>query len=433
MPGLIARARPREALAETPWTAAGAVFDRRLDRGATAPIAVAFSGGGDSLAALIATLAWARSAGRPVTAIGVDHRLQPQSREWLQFAEAASKRLGAGFRAVAWDAKKPVSGLPAAARAARHRLIADAARTAGASVVVFGHTADDVFEGDLMRAEGSSLGRLREWSPSPAWPEGRGLFIVRPLLAVRRAAIREALRARGEPWIDDPANDDTRFARARARVRAPAAGEAAAVLDRDQDLAELAALAEITAEGLIGLDRRTLAEASSSTARRLLSAALVCAGGGDRPPRARRLSDLLARLARPAEVTATLAGTRVEARGHKVLIARDPGQARRGGLAPSALAAGVTLVWDGRFEVASGRADGRIDLLSGHAARLDKAERRVLADLPALVRAALPVVIDPSGAVSCPILAPKPGVEVRPLIQGRFLAACGTISQEGAA
>ena len=34
---------------------------------------------------------------------------------------------------------------------------------------------------------GSTLGRVREWSPSPVWPEGRGLMLLRPMLEVRRA------------------------------------------------------------------------------------------------------------------------------------------------------------------------------------------------------------------------------------------------------
>src|ERR1019366_3170055 len=156
--------------------AISAILDRRLNANLTQPIAVAFSGGGDSLGALIATKAWAERCGRPVIALHVDHRLQASSAAWREVAGEA-----------------------------------------GATTVVFGHTADDIAESALMRAEGSSLGPPREWRPSPVWPEGRGVFILRPLLAVRRAAIREALRAVGWHWIDDPANEDPRQPRARAR------------------------------------------------------------------------------------------------------------------------------------------------------------------------------------------------------------------------
>src|SRR5690606_9178284 len=98
----------------------------------------------------------------------------------------------------------------------------------GARVILFAHTADDVAEGDRMRAEGSTLGRLRDWSPSPAWPEGRGLMLLRPMLDVSRSELRDWLRGQGADWIDDPANEDLRYARARARVAGPAARPGAA-------------------------------------------------------------------------------------------------------------------------------------------------------------------------------------------------------------
>ena len=184
------------------------------------PIAVAVSGGGDSLAALLAAKAWADRHGRRVLALTVDHGLQPQSAAWTRFAAGeTAARLGADFRALTWDGPKPCAGLPAAARRARHRLIAEAARRAGARVVVFGHTADDILEAELMKAEGARLGGLREWAPSPVWPQGRGVFLLRPLLELRRAAIRDVLLQAGETWIDDPANEDPRSTRARARLR----------------------------------------------------------------------------------------------------------------------------------------------------------------------------------------------------------------------
>ena len=64
--------------------AISAILDRRLDDNLTQPIAVAFSGGGDSLGALIATKAWAERCGRPVIALHVDHRLQASSAAWLE-------------------------------------------------------------------------------------------------------------------------------------------------------------------------------------------------------------------------------------------------------------------------------------------------------------------------------------------------------------
>ena len=209
----------------TTFPAVAAALDRRLRPAAAAPLAVGFSGGGDSLALLILTLDWARAHGRAVVALTVDHQLNPASAAWTAQAVAKARALGAQARALAWTGPKPGSGLSAAARAARHALLADAAREAGARVLLLGHTADDLAEAALMRAGGSTVPDPRDWSPSPAWPQGRGLFVLRPLLAARRGALRDWLAARGETWLDDPANDDPKSARARARARLSSPGK----------------------------------------------------------------------------------------------------------------------------------------------------------------------------------------------------------------
>ena len=138
-----------------------AALDRRLDRASAAPLAVGFSGGGDSLFLLKAVL----DLGRPVLALVVDHQLQPDSVRWTADAVAKARALGAEARALVWSGDKPATGLPAAARRARHALLANAAREAGARVLLLGHTASDLAEGAAMRAQGSTVSDPREWAP----------------------------------------------------------------------------------------------------------------------------------------------------------------------------------------------------------------------------------------------------------------------------
>jgi len=119
------------------------VCRRRLDPNACTPVAVAFSGGGDSLALLLTAQAWAAMCGRPLLALHVDHGLQAQSAAWADRAGAMADKLKIRFQKLVWIGEKPLSGIPAAARNARHRLIAEAARAAGAKVILVGHTLDD--------------------------------------------------------------------------------------------------------------------------------------------------------------------------------------------------------------------------------------------------------------------------------------------------
>lgn len=379
---------------------------------------MALSGGGDSLALLITARVWAQQTGRALVALTVDHGLNPQSADWTRSCAAHAARLGVGFDALAWTGEKPTTGLPAAARSARHRLLAQAARRAGARVILVGHTADDVLEARTMRARGSTTPEPAEWSPSPAWPEGRGLFILRPLLSLSRAEIRDWLAARGESWIDDPANEDTRFARAHARLE-PLPTEPPAPAAPVADLA-----AKVTGDADIGLALpRRAAEAP-----RLLGMAVLCAGGGERPPERERLRRLAARIGGGEAFAAVLAGARIEAKGGEARLYREAGEAGRGGLEPLGLAAGETAVWDGRYEITSQGA-AEVRALAGLSRRLPDDQRQRLAAFAPAARRALPALIQ-GETVTCPLLGETPGVAVRPLAAARLRAAAGLVRRE---
>lgn len=393
-----------------------AVLDRRLKPRSVAPIAVALSGGGDSHALTLMAAEWAASRGRSLLVLNVDHQIHPRSRAWTAACAGLAERLGASFRALAWEGEKPPHGLQAAARIARHGLLAQAAREAGASVILLGHTAGDLHEAAAMRAEGSTTPSPREWAPSPAWPEGRGVFLLRPMLGLGRADLRDWLRARGESWIDDPSNDDMRFARARARAAGPK-GAAAPDAPPEQTAAQVLP-AEVDRAGVITMPR-------SGLPGRLTAAACLCAAGSSQPPRGDRLARIQTLIVSAAGGVATLAGARIEAAGEVVRFMREPG---RGAAPVLDLATGLTGVWDGRFELAADR-PMRVAQLAGHMARLDPSERRALQTIPAKARGGLPVVIE-DRRVRCPALAPVAGLEIRCLVSERLLAACGAIECE---
>jgi len=399
-------------------------FDRRLDPRSKRPLAVAFSGGGDSLALLLLTKAWADAHGRSVLALTVDHQLQAASAGWTEQCRATAARLGVGFEVLAWTGGKPASGLSAAARAARHRLLADAARAAGAQVLLMGHTADDLMEADVMRAEGSTVGDPREWAPSPVWPEGRGVFVLRPLLKVRRAEVRAWLTEHGETWIDDPANQSPHSARARARLSITAhpreGGDTARVSMGPRLRGDERWKSEF---GALIVGRQGLIEAE-------VAAACLCTAGTTRPPRGERLSRLTDRLNGAEPFAATLAGARIEA-AQTVRFMRDAGETVRGGLQPLHLVEHEPTVWDGRFEITAEQPGLTVTALKGHAARLPAAERETLKAVPAAARPALPAILDAAGAATCPLLAERPTAQVRSLVLERFDAAMGLITREG--
>ncbi|MGA9657646.1 MAG: tRNA lysidine(34) synthetase TilS [Asticcacaulis sp.] len=423
-------ANPADPLPLTP-----ALFPALFARvSGSGPLGVAVSGGGDSVALLQALAEWGQ---RPLEVFCVDHGLNPDSRAWTQSVADHACRLGAGFTALYWQGDKPVTGLSAAARHARHALLAEAARQKGIKVLCLAHTLDDIAEAQAMRLEGSNVASPKPWSPSPAWPEGRGLFLCRPFLNLRREALRVWLREKGVAWIDDPANDSPKSLRARMRQDLQGQGapqpEISLSLSSEQVSALLYQPEKMGRLGLIVFQASVLWTLPEEVARRCLSVAAVCAGGGNRLPRSAKVAALRERLSGGKAVT--LCGARlIQTDGH-IIMAREAGDIGRHSEAVVPVAAGTETMWDGRFAVKSA-SFGRIRPSGQVRARLDAAELAQLMSLPAGVRNSLPVLEKDNPQTFClqnPVLRQSPykDIEITCWVLPRFYAAIGAIVCEG--
>lgn len=186
---------------------------------ADAPLAVAVSGGPDSLALLL--LATADRAPL-VTALTVDHGLRPESAaEAAQVARTAAT-LGVPHRTLSWEGPKPAADLQSAARAARYTLLAAACADTGAGWLLTAHHADDQAETLLLRlARGSGLSGLA--GTRALRPLALGVTLARPLLGWRKAELVALCEAAGLTPAADPSNEDPRFDRTRARALLAAA------------------------------------------------------------------------------------------------------------------------------------------------------------------------------------------------------------------
>ena len=256
-------------------------------------VAVACSGGRDSVALLHATLRSAHELGTSVVALHVHHGLLPEADRWAAELETLCERWNVAF------ALERLQGLPgrgesieAWARRERYRALARLARDAGATLVLLGHHLHDQAETVLLQA-------LRGAGPAglaamPRIVERDGLTWARPWLARTGAEIDGYVAALQVAVVHDPSNADPRFARSRLRQAvmpglrqafpeidvalaavARRAGEARAVLD------------EVAAEDLdrLGADEqlplapwRTLSPARRSNALRYWLARAL--GGG---------------------------------------------------------------------------------------------------------------------------------------------------------
>jgi tRNA(Ile)-lysidine synthase len=333
------------------------------------PILIALSGGGDSVALLHLMTKYFGAA--RLRAAVVDHKLRKGSESDARKAADIARALAVQANLLELTWLEASNRAHEAARELRYAALCQHARTIGARVIAAGHTRDDQAETVLIRAGRGSglrgLAGMRAFAPVPIWPEGRGLWLARPLLGARRAELRAYLKAHNTEWIEDPANENQMHARVRAR-------RTLAELDRDGlDPMRFAALAErllplvaaIDAEAAALIDTAVafdedkalidcaLWRGAEAVKRRTLEALIIAASGEERGPPPAQLERLHATLDQPDFSGATLGGALLEPGGTRVAIRRDPGalKGRAGGAAPAAplpLPPGEETVWDGR-------------------------------------------------------------------------------------
>ncbi|MBK1636952.1 tRNA lysidine(34) synthetase TilS [Rhodovulum adriaticum] len=316
------------------------------------PLGVAVSGGGDSLALL---LALAEVGGRPLHAVTVDHGLRPEAAAEARFVAQVCARLGVSHDTLTWGGWQGRGNLQDAARQARYRLIADWARARGIGHVALGHTRDDQAETLLLRlARGSGVDGLSGMAPRRRMD---GIAWLRPLLEIPRADLRVWLRDRGQDWIEDPSNDDPRFDRVRARAAlaalAPLGVDPAGLAATAARLAEArAALEHYTVQaagrivrqdrGDLLLARAGLRDLPAEIARRLSLAALRWVASAPYGPRAEALTKALETLENAPRVT--LHGCLITCEGDSLRITREPA-------AVAETVAPPGTPWDGRWQV----------------------------------------------------------------------------------
>ena len=384
-------------------------------------VAVALSGGGDSMALLVLAERWARARGGRVTAFTVDHGLRDGSGEEARRVAAWARGLGVGHAVLTWSGDKPETGIQDAARQARYRLLDEACRAHGILHLLVAHSRDDQAETLLLRlGRGSGPDGLAAMS---AVRELGACRILRPLLDVARGELRTFLGTAGVDWLEDPSNRDARFARPRLRRRLaddagldPAAlaesarryGLVRAVLERDTDVL-LAHHCRLDAAGFATLRRGGIAAAPQDLAQRALGRVVAAVGGLVYPPRRRRLERLLGDLATSAEVSVTLGRCHVVATADRIGVYREP----RNAPLPLAHVPGAQCLWDRRFQVifdarpaAAGR-DLRLQALSPEhwpeiAGTLPP--RAAGAVLPPPARWGLPALADEHGIFAVPHL-----------------------------
>jgi tRNA(Ile)-lysidine synthase len=192
-------------------------------RGLALPVGVAYSGGADSTALLLAALqCWPGQ----VQAVHIHHGLQAAADDFVRVCESVCAERQVPLQVVKVDAGHAPGESPEdAARRARYTALAAAAAQKGLGAVLLGQHADDQVETLLLAlSRGAGLPGLSGMAPQF---ECADIIFYRPLLQISASSLRGWLVQQAVSFVDDPTNLDERYTRNRIRARLlPALSEA---------------------------------------------------------------------------------------------------------------------------------------------------------------------------------------------------------------
>ena len=180
-------------------------------------LAVAVSGGSDSLSLLYLINSWSNKKNLKIVILTVDHNLRNGSADEALYVGELCNKLGLMHKTLFWDHEDIEGNLSASAREARYRLMQNSIPSD--AILITGHTLDDQAETFLMRLRrGSGVDGLASMAEQSYLSFGNdGITIFRPLLDFERQTLRKILKFYKVDWIEDPTNNDQSFERVRVR------------------------------------------------------------------------------------------------------------------------------------------------------------------------------------------------------------------------
>ena len=184
-------------------------------------IAVAVSGGADSMALSLLMHEWAQPLGKKVIGLTVDHQLRSNSTQEATQVNDWFKRHDIEHHILTWEHSPslPLNGLQTKARKARYHLLEEWCKNAHVDALMTAHHAQDQLETFLMRlSKGSGLTGLCGIRPITKTNWGH---LCRPLLKVSPEQLKETLVRFNQPFIQDPSNENSDFTRVRWRQLLP--------------------------------------------------------------------------------------------------------------------------------------------------------------------------------------------------------------------
>ncbi len=323
-------------------------------------VAVAVSGGPDSIALTHLLHDWLKQRGGKLFAITIDHQLRAESAsEAAQVASwCAAKTIA--HTTLKWEKEHaPTSAIHQQARNARYELLLKACREQQVGHLFVAHHADDQAETVLMRfLKGSGVDGL---AGMPSSRMMDGIRLIRPLLPVQKYVLEATCTANSWAFVRDPSNESDAYLRGRLRnLAAPLAQEGITTaslyeMARSAGMARatletttnqwLEQYAEVSPLGHIQIDMKAWKQLGDDMKRRVLIRVLLCMSGEDYPPKNASLELLVHNLLTKETPHQTLCGCQIIMQFGFIKFYREHAALPK----PARLE--NNMLWDNRFKI----------------------------------------------------------------------------------
>ena len=180
-------------------------------------LAVAVSGGPDSLALAYLTKCYELKNKLKVKYFIVDHKLRKESSLEAKTVKEILNKIDVSCRILKWNGKKPSKNIQGEARIKRYSLLADECKKSGIKYLLLGHHINDLFENFFIRlVRGSGLKGLISFSKNTKYKD-QNLNIVRPLLDLEKDELLYISKKVFNFFVKDPSNINKDYKRTRIR------------------------------------------------------------------------------------------------------------------------------------------------------------------------------------------------------------------------
>ncbi|MBL8676263.1 MAG: tRNA lysidine(34) synthetase TilS [Alphaproteobacteria bacterium] len=279
------------------------------------PLAIAVSGGPDSLALLLLAHDFATKTKKKIVALTVDHGLRSASYKEALYIQKLTQKLEIQHVILKWETEKPTTRIQEKAREARYNLLLGWCKDNQISTLLLGHHQQDQEETFWLRlSSGSGLDGLAGMKPVI---EREGVLIYRPLLNFSKERLKTTLKAKNQEWIEDPGNESLTYFRGRFRSYLKEEGltnkrllGVMTKLQEDADFINISLVSslqntvKIFEEGYFIIQRDAFETLHTALGKRMISLLIRWFSGAPYPPRSIQVEGVLKKIREGCSFTA---------------------------------------------------------------------------------------------------------------------------------